>query len=1191
MARRGFAEPLKSVRPRKRRSRMPFLFIGLILFGALIWFAPMLIANSPLKNYLITLGAGKFEGRIATGRVTIGWLTTPVVRDVVVFDAHGDRLLEVTAVRLNKHLAALLANYSELGEIRIEQPTVNLVLRADGSNLEDAIAPWLEPSDSSVKIGCSVMIEDGSVQITDTVAGTQWSATKVGLDLDLPSESTSPLTAQLNTTLNPPNGNPGTLNGSVSWQRPTGPTTDGLGKGHLTVKSTGLPLDLADSLLHRFVGAVTAKGLLNSDVQLDWGDASQAVKVTQLNAQGLLLAAPQWFGEEQIQLASLAVSGAFSRRGGTWQIEPTTIDSDLGHLQASGSATLDGAASDSLFNDLMRAVRQGQFRVEGQLELARLASMLPRTLRIREGTYVSSGQVALLLAGDMTAEGRRWEGRIETRDLAAMYQGRPIQWEQPIVVTAAARDANGTIAFDKLTCESSFLQIEATGTTAQGSATLQGDLAKFASELERFVDLGQVQLAGQLDAKVDWQNAPDQTLRLQGNATAQQFELVAANRPPWREQQLGVTFASVSTAHQYNLQALREAELRVESAGDQLDVKLLPPAAGAISNTTWPVRAQLNGNVTTWLARLQPVFVLPGWNLEGEIDLVADATVLTESLQLAKTDLQLKNFVADNGSIYFNEPVVKIQTTGTWQRATNAFTAPDTTFASSSLAFRAQDVAVCPQATGVLFAGDVSYRGDIGRVLAWFNQPGQPGSFGLKGQATGRVQMRYEQGVTTGDCTADIADFAYLSRDATAGSWSPVWAEPKLKVGTQFTYDPARDVVEIARLEAAGDSLSFAAQGRLSQPTRRCVAELDGQLAYDLEKLTTRLRPAIGNDIQLAGRDSRPFKFQGPLMTGPASPTDGALQPVSTNAAAAAQSSSFAALLTEMLAQGSLSWTSAEVQGFVFGPAELDAKLANGQVDVAPMEVAVSEGKLHLAPHIYLDRTPMVVTLPAGKLAEEVRISREMCGTWFKYIAPLVSDATAAEGRFSVDLSGATVPVDDPMASQVAGTLAIHQAQIGPGPLAQQLLWLAGQVKAIAEGQPLEAAAAPSERWLELPAQNVAFQFADRRVQHEGLRMQVKDVVIQTRGSVGLDQTISLVAEVPVRDEWLAKSPYLQTMRGQTLQVPIQGTLSSPRLDRSALTKATVQSATGAATKLLEGELNNQLNRGLEKLFGRPPQQ
>ena len=69
--------------------------------------------------------------------------------------------------------------------------------------------------------------------------------------------------------------------------------------------------------------------------------------------------------------------------------------------------------------------------------------------------------------------------------------------------------------------------------------------------------------------------------------------------------------------------------------------------------------------------------------------------------------------------------------------------------------------------------------------------------------------------------------------------------------------------------------------------------------------------------------------------------------------------------------------------------------------------------------------------------------------------------------------------------------------------------------------------------------------------------MQIGDVTIRTRGQVGFDQPLRLVAEIPVQDRWVAQQPYLAGLRGQTLKVPIRGTFQRPSLDARVLQSLT----------------------------------
>ncbi|MBI2478839.1 MAG: hypothetical protein HYV60_09450 [Planctomycetia bacterium] len=126
------------------------------------------------------------------------------------------------------------------------------------------------------------------------------------------------------------------------------------------------------------------------------------------------------------------------------------------------------------------------------------------------------------------------------------------------------------------------------------------------------------------------------------------------------------------------------------SGKDQLDLTLLPTPAGTVRETALPVELRLTGELRNWLARLQPIFILPGWNIDGTIDLNANANVATNQVQIDAAHLQLAEFRASNGSVFINEPVLKIDTKGTLDRSASAFSSPDTTVASSSIALRAK---------------------------------------------------------------------------------------------------------------------------------------------------------------------------------------------------------------------------------------------------------------------------------------------------------------------------------------------------------------------------------------------------------------------------------------------------------------------------------------------------------------------
>ena len=204
-----------------------------------------------------------------------------------------------------------------------------------------------------------------------------------------------------------------------------------------------------------------------------------------------------------------------------------------------------------------------------------------------------------------------------------------------------------------------------------------------------------------------------------------------------------------------------------------------------------------------------------------------------------------------------------------------------------------------------------------------------------------------------------------------------------------------------------------------------------------------------------------------------------------------------------------------------------------------------------------------------------------------------MADATRVDGRFSVILGKGALPVSDPSAGEVSGQFAIHEAQLSPGPFADQVIAVVDRIKALTKSRSLRpadllslaeqstsSASGGRERvWVTLPEQQVPFRMIDRRVHHEGLILVTKEATLKTRGSVGLDESLDLIVEVPVRDEWIAQNKQLSSLRGKTLNIPVRGSLTAPQLDLRVFESLARDALTAPVENLLENELQKGLNR------------
>ena len=313
-----------------------------------------------------------------------------------------------------------------------------------------------------------------------------------------------------------------------------------------------------------------------------------------------------------------------------------------------------------------------------------------------------------------------------------------------------------------------------------------------------------------------------------------------------------------------------------------------------------------------------------------------------------------------------------------------------------------------------------------------------------------------------------------------------------------------------------------------------------------MAKLARMLRPYIGPDVQIVGSGVCPVSYSGPL-----SPAEAGVHGIR--------------------AQAAVAWQRAGVYGVPIGPGQLKLSLADGVLAAQPIRLDVSRGQVLLEPRLRLAPEPAQFSLPPGPLATQVQITPQMCESVLKYIAPVMAGVTSAEGRFSIAMQGCRIPLSDPAQGELAGKLTVHSVQIGPGPLVKELAVLLGR-------------ASPAALRRE---STVDFRMVRGRVYHQGLELVFPDLTIRTYGSVGLDQTLAVMAEMPVPPKWLGNNVLGSALKDQTIRLPIGGTLGQPKIDRRELDRLSRQFIEKAARGVIEDELGKQLEQ-LEGLFGPP---
>lgn len=182
-------------------------------------------------------------------------------------------------------------------------------------------------------------------------------------------------------------------------------------------------------------------------------------------------------------------------------------------------------------------------------------------------------------------------------------------------------------------------------------------------------------------------------------------------------------------------------------------------------------------------------------------------------------------------------------------------------------------------------------------------------------------------------------------------------------------------------------------------------------------------------------------------------------------------------------------------------------------------------------------------TIEPANLITDAQMEPPVAWGVLAYVAPVLADATRTSGRFSLVLDGATLPVGDPAAGALSGTLAMHEVVVGPGPLVRNLF----------SSLPGNLPPPPAVRVAD--ESRVRFKLADRRVFHEGLEFGLplpgpgRRLDVRSSGSVGLDdQSLDVKLVLPIPADLRQDRPLLAALAGKTISLGVAGKLGQPEV-------------------------------------------
>lgn len=1166
-----------------RRRWSQRLLALLLLVGILGWFTPIIVATTELRNQIPKFLFPSFPGEIQLGETTSNWFSPIVIKNLSIKGDDGQQLLDVEKFTTGETLLNLVTRPQKLGTLRFIGPKLHIAIRDDSSNLETTLTKFLAAS-STGKPPADVIVEIANGRIEIEHAASNRRSAIEGISLRL--TSTAGRVDECDLAI----GNPmaATEEGEAShWLAACylpspleGAAKNSVTSNTVKLRASKWKLDCLNALMPRLHSNAKVDGELNADTSVsvafhkspewDWNGS--------VSCDSLQIAGIESLKRDKLAFDEVAIAGRCALANGRLAMHDFKITTDVAEATATGDFPLDNSSTRSIQDWLHSLFSNEDYHVTGRVDLKRLAALIPATLRVRDGVEVTAGEAKVELVG-VAADGvRRWSGSVELNGLNATNQGKPLAWDKPLTAHLNSHRDGETIVVDSLNCQSDFLQLSGSGTLTDARFRANGDLAKLLANVERFVDLNIQQLSGRIKADGEIKRKDDNVL-LTSNLTVDDFAYVIDRNSTWQERHL--TIAANATARIDNksaLTAVKTGEIHLASGADGLDVILKSPINLTSNPFEYQASAALKGSAASWQNRIRPFVTTDPWKVKGTVNLTGTVTAKGSSTRLANCQLTVGNLEAVGPGWVIHEPEVTLHTSGQWDSNSQHWVSPKSMLKSKTLNIDVTDLDYGVNRNGLsTLVGMASYQADLSTISTWqLPAQGEPSYF-LVGTVTGTAGIARQGGSLNGNIATRVEKFLVATPSHMPDGqlhWITLWKEPAIQLNGKGNYDGSSDglTLQSARLEVGG--LSLDANGKLDRCSTNQIVSLNGQLGYDWEQLQPRLGPQIRQNLQISGKGQRPFSINGSI-----SPAVGTAASVNT----AGNSGLF-----DLNGQAGVGWDSANVYGIKTSAAEISASLDHRVCRFSPIDIVVNDGRLHLTPVIDLNRDRGLLVLSKEKVLDGVTLTPEMCANAIKYIAPALADSAVVDGKISAEIEQASLPLAAPANGFLNGQLQVHRAQAKPGPLAQQVVGVMAQIQSILKRQPL-GAIDPGHVALEMPEQQIPFKLEQRRVYHQGMTFVLDNVLVKTSGSVGLDTTLDLIAEIPMRDEWLGSNKALAGLKGTTLQIPITGTTSQPRVDPNILSNLAQQIGGSAVENLINeklgGGLNEALNNGLDKLL------
>ena len=487
------------------------LVVLLLLVIVLVAFiVPAYVSSESGRKLILSKANASGVGAIDFAKLSMSWFKGISVTNISFKNADQGLSVAVKGVSTMPDYGAMLTGNLSFGETVIDEPKIEIdidKIKQNAAATQKTAAKPTVKGKATQSAGMPInkidlVVKNGDIKLKDKRGAVEISKINSRVALLPPGEKT---TLQFGASIAGPD--------TVSTVNATGEVKPGKNWDmkktsiDLAVEVNNLGLGSFESLLAIAGVDVNAKGVISADIKANIQNGAIEKIVSNIKGSDIEITAPQLKGDK-IKTAALNGQVQINASGSMVNVEKFTLSTDWLKIDANGTAPMSLAT----VSEFLKKGSKNDLNVNLECDLPAVAAMLPKTLGLKEQTKLTGGKLVGSVQTINEMGVKMLAGQVNIEGLAGMMEGKPISLSEPIKTQAKISAEGEQIKFEKISVSSAFASVNCSGSTETFNYDTQIDLAKLASELGQFADLGKYKLAGLVAAKGQIANNTKTTL-------------------------------------------------------------------------------------------------------------------------------------------------------------------------------------------------------------------------------------------------------------------------------------------------------------------------------------------------------------------------------------------------------------------------------------------------------------------------------------------------------------------------------------------------------------------------------------------------------------------------------------------------------------------------------------------------------